>query len=94
MDGNNAKKHLKLYTLGGREKLFCDLSYDYDQVYLKNDELVFYSSKKIQILRCNGKEKADITPQKTVQWMFSSGSSQHYFLIDEGTIQEISLSGG
>ena len=94
MDGGNAKKHLKLYTLSGKEKLFYDLSYDYDQVYLKNDELVFYSGKKIRILRCNGKEKADITPQKTVQWMFSSGNSQRYYLIDEGTIQEISLSGG
>lgn len=86
-------KSLQLFDYSGKKKLTFPITYNYEKVMLNNEEIIFSSEKKCNILRCNGKEKFEFVFDYNIICFLPLKGSEKYLLVDENMIQEIKLSG-
>jgi hypothetical protein len=87
----NDRDTLHIYTLNGKEILNREISYDYTQMDLYEDEIIFLGNHQCSILRLNGHEKLKCEFEDSVEELFPTGNSNVYTLIDADTIRKIKL---
>ncbi len=84
---------LELYDLAGNREMTRDITYDYETVACYNDELIFTTEKKCNILRCNGEEKFKFGFDRSISYFLPGSGSNKYLIIDDNVLQEIKVSG-
>lgn len=88
---NENRYNIKLYNSKGNLELDTGIDYDYDKVYMDNSELIFLSEKDCNIIKKNGSHKFEGMFDTGVQYLFGTGSSSKYFMIDDRMIRIIKL---
>ena len=82
---------LNLYNLSGREKMQQDISYEYADMEMYGDEIIFTGNRSCNILRTNGHDKFDYHFEQEIDAVYPTSDGQVYTLIDSSTIQKIRL---
>ncbi|MCH5252923.1 MAG: hypothetical protein J1F22_08105 [Lachnospiraceae bacterium] len=90
--GDNKKQKLYLYNLKGKEELKRDISYDYAEMKIYGEEIVFYSNYNCYIMRTNGREKFNCEFEEEIDAIFPTENENLYTLIDASEIKTIKLS--
>lgn len=91
-DGKTENQNLFVYDSGGREKLQKNISYEYADMQIYENEIIFTGNRSCNILRTNGHEKFRHEFEHEIDAVFPTVSGTEYTLIDSFTIQKISLS--
>lgn len=90
-EGNEKKQTLSVFDFSGREKLQRDISYEYADMQMYGDEIVFVGNRSCNILRVNGHDKFDYHFEQEIDALYPTADGQIYTLIDSSTIQKIQL---
>ena len=89
-DGN--KNELEVFELSGKRKLKIELSEQYKQVQLNdNNEIMLNSDSKCVIYKMNGIKKFSSNIKGKVEHFYASGDNKCYYLVLENEIQKIKL---
>lgn len=89
--GEAAPKQLILYDLKGNKVLDIALDFDYDKIFLSEDEIIMYDNLTCLVMKVNGKIKFRYTFEGNVTAFYSINDLDRYFLINETKISEILL---
>lgn len=89
-DGS-ANYTLIMYNYTGKKVLEQKINYQYDEVKLEDNEIVFTSDMECNILRINGSEKLHTTFDKKVDYVFHLSGKENYIFIDESKINKVKL---
>lgn len=90
-DGKVDNQILSLFDMKGKQKLEQKISYEYDDMKLHDEEIVFVGNRSCDILRLNGHDKFHYKFEEEIDGVFPTKSGKEYTLIDTSTIQRISL---
>lgn len=90
---NSKESQMVLYNLDGKKILEQKIAYEYDQVKLDGEEIIFTADMACVILRINGTEKFNTNFNKNVEYIFSISGKENYIIIDESKINKVKLSG-
>ena len=82
---------LTVYNEQGGKVISEEVSYNYDSLYIINDEIIFRSNTDVNVLRLNGKEKFDFSFDKTIEHVFPMFLKDEYLIIDQDNINRIKL---
>lgn len=91
-DGKIENQNLFAYDNRGREKLQKNIDYEYADMQIYGNEIIFVGNRTCNILRSNGHEKFRYEFEQEIDAVFPTVSGTEYTLIDSSTIQKISLS--
>ena len=83
--------HLKLYDKSGKIAYEGDIDYEYSNVTMCDDEIIFCTDNKCAILRADGSEKLNCTTEKPFEYFIKASGSSNYFLIDSNDISKVKL---
>lgn len=90
-DAEDEKQTLHVYTMTGREILNREIDYEYSDMQIYSDEIVFSGAHHCNILRLNGKDKWNADLDTETDGVYPTGNSGIYTLITEQNIQKIQL---
>lgn len=68
-----------------------DISYEYADMEMYGDEIIFTGNRSCNILRTNGHDKFDYHFEQEIDAVYPTSDGQVYTLIDSSTIQKIQL---
>ena len=91
-EGKLDSQKLFLYDSRGKEKLQQNISYEYDDMQIYGNEIIFVGNRVCNIMRANGHEKFKYRFQQEIDAIFPTSDSNEYTLIDNLAIHKISLS--
>lgn len=80
-----------VYNEQGDKVLTEEIDYNYDNLTLTKDELIFCSKTNLSILRLNGNEKLSLGLDKGIQHIFPMSLKSEYLIIDQSNISKIKL---
>lgn len=84
---------LYLYNFRGKEELAQPIKYQYSDLYMSEEEIVFTDDKSCHIIRKNGKMKFAFEFGKKCDYFFPASRDNQYYYLDEASIQLVKLSG-
>ncbi len=82
---------LKLYNTSGHEVMRKNLDFDYDNVQMRGDEIIFTGGNECRIYTIKGKVKFNCTFSKTVKDVVPTGYSKRYIVLYENGSEVIRL---
>lgn len=85
------KNQVKVYNLKGKNVLTEVVGYEFNQVDIYGDDIVFHSDLESNILRLNGTEKFYKTYDRNIQYLIPVNKWNQYYLIDDMNIYKIRL---
>lgn len=83
-----------VYDFSGTKILDTTVDYDYDNVYISGNEIIFYTEMQVFIMRLNGTIKWDYKFNESISYFMPVNNKTKYFLINNTNIQLIKLTGG
>lgn len=89
--GEASPKKLLLYDLKGKKILDKALDFDYDKIFLTDEEIIMYDNLTCLVMKMNGKIKFKYTFDGNVKAFYPINNLDRYFLINESKISEILL---
>lgn len=92
--GDESNYKIKLYNMSGKAVLDKAVDYDYESVYMMDNEIIFYSNMGCEILRTNGSEKFKYSFDTAMKYFIKSGEKDRYFIIDNSRITKVELTEG
>lgn len=93
-DAKPENQKLYLYNSKGSEKLQQKISYEYADMQIYGEEIIFVGNRSCNILRFNGKDKFKHEFEQEIDAVFPTTNGNAYTLIDSATIQQITLRKG
>ncbi len=90
-DGKIENQKLILFDEKGKEKLNKKISYEYADVEIYGEEIVFTGNRSCNILRFNGHDKFAYRFEEEIDAVYPTSNGRIYTLIDMSTIQKIKL---
>lgn len=90
-DGKVENQKIFLYDEKGREKLQRNISYEYANMEIHGEEIIFTGNRSCNILRFNGNDKFDYKFEQEIDAVYPTADGTVYTLIDTSTIQKIKL---
>jgi hypothetical protein len=84
-------KKLLLYDLEGKKVLEKALDFDYEKVFLADEEIIMYDNVSCVIMKTNGKIKFRYTFDGNIGAFYPINDLDRYFLVNEANIAEIVL---
>lgn len=90
-DGKIENQKILLYDEKGREKLQRSISYEYANMEIHGEEIIFTGNRSCNILRFNGHDKFDYEFEQEIDAVYPTADGTVYTLIDTSTIQKIKL---
>lgn len=85
------KQILHVYSIRGREVLNRNISYEYADMKIYGDEIIFSGSHHCNIIRINGNDKLDCEFEDGADAIFPTGNGSIYTMIDSESINKIKL---
>lgn len=83
--------NLKLFSVGGKEILDRRIDFEYSQMALYEDEIVFTGNHQCRIIRLNGRDKLNCTFEETAEGIFPTENGSVYIRITPDTIEKVKL---
>ena len=71
--------------------LSCPIKYEYTDMKIYGEEIYFYNSHHIDVLRMNGRAKFSCDFDIEITGVFPGGRSIEYLLVDHRTIRRIRM---
>lgn len=93
-DGNPKNQKLFLYGSNGNEKMQREIAYEYADMHIYGNEIVFVGNRSCNIVRFNGRDKFKKEFEQEIDAIFPTANQNVYTLIDKTTIQQIVLRKG
>lgn len=93
-DGKTENQMLFLYGSNGNEKMQRKITYEYADMHIYGDEIVFVGNRSCNIVRFNGRDKFKKEFEQEIDAIFPTANQNVYTLIDKTTIQQIVLRKG
>lgn len=90
-DGKIENQQILLYDERGREKLQRKIPYEYANVEIHGEEIIFTGNRSCNILRFNGHDKFEYQFEQEIDAVYPTADGKVYTLIDTSTIQKIKL---
>ncbi len=90
-DGKLENQKIVLFDKKGREKLQKKISYEYADMEIYGEEIIFTGNRSANILRFNGHDKFDFKFEQEIDALYPTADGGVYTLIDTSTIQKIKL---
>ncbi len=87
------QKEFVLYDLDGKKVLTKQIDYEYENVFMVGEEVVFLSDLEGIILRNTGSEKFHYTFFKRMDYIFGTNEKNTYIFVDEANIEKVKLIG-
>ncbi len=91
--GNEKGQMLYLFDLQGKQEFAESIDYKYSDVQMTEQEIIFTDAQNCRIIRKNGKVKFSFDFEKKVDYFFPAVKDNHYYLLDETSIQLVKISG-
>ena len=85
------KKNFYLFDLKGKEILRRELSFDFSEMKIYNEEVFFISNLNCRILRSRGSEKFVCEFKEGIDTIYPTANGSVYTLLNKDTIQKIRL---
>lgn len=82
---------LHLYHTSGGQKMKKEITFEYSDMNIYRDEILFWSSHECHILRKNGREKFSCKFKEEIEMLYPTRNKQVYTLVDAVSIQKIKL---
>lgn len=90
-DGKLENQKLLLLDKKGKERLQRNISYEYANMEIYGEEIIFTGNRSCNILRFNGHDKFDYKFEQEIDALYPTADGGVYTLIDTSTIQKIKL---
>lgn len=90
-DGKIENQELLLIDERGREKLRRKIPYEYANMEIHGEEIIFTGNRSCNILRFNGHDKFEYQFEQEIDAVYPTSDGMLYTLIDASTIQKIKL---
>ena len=88
---NDESQMLHLYSISGSEKMRKEISYEYSDMKIFGDEIVFWSSHHCYILRKNGREKLNAQLEEEIELCYPQKRGSLYTIVDAVSIKKVKL---
>lgn len=85
------KYKIMVYDLKGKKVLEKKVDYDYENVSIYGDDIIFKTNLECYILRMNGKEKFHGRFAKNISYIYPADRLNRYYFINDTNIEEIKL---
>lgn len=85
------KYEVLLYNLSGKKVLDKKMNFDYNNISLSGDEIIFYSDLYWVIWRVNGKEKLNYTFSNAISYVLPVNNMDKYIIVDSDKLNEVKL---
>ena len=85
------KYKIMVYDLKGKKVLEKKVDYDYENVSIYGDDIIFKTNLECYILRMNGKEKFHGRFDKNISYIYPADRLNRYYFINDTNIEEIKL---
>lgn len=89
-DGTSAK-HLMLYDLKGNRVLKKALDFEYEKIYMSDNEIILYDNMTCMIMKPNGKIKFRYTFDTNIEVIYPINGFDRYLVASENKLNEIQL---
>lgn len=90
-EGKIENQELLLIDERGREKLRRKIPYEYANMEIHGEEIIFTGNRSCNILRFNGHDKFEYQFEQEIDAVYPTSDGMLYTLIDASTIQKIKL---
>jgi hypothetical protein len=84
-------KHLILYDLSGKKVLDKVLDFDYDNIFMTDEEIIMYGKSSCIVMKTNGKVKFRSTFEGNLEGFYPINNLDRYFLVNETKVSELLL---
>lgn len=84
-------KQLLLYDLKGKKVLDKAIDFDYETIYLTDNEVIMYDNMSCVIMKMNGKTKFRYTFDSNIEAIYPINGVDEYYLANETELYEIQL---
>lgn len=88
---DDAPYKVRVFEISGKEVLTRSLDFEYETVFMKGKEIVFYSSQGMMIMRVNGVVKLNYDFAEKVEAVFPARKTNHFYFLTSGRLDEIKL---
>lgn len=88
-EGQN--RMLQIYNSSGKEILKKEIDFEYDEVNIAGDEIMFATETEARIIRMNGSSKLKCKFASNMEYFFKSEREDIYYAIDANEIYRIKL---
>lgn len=88
---DSSSSRLLLYDLAGNKVLEKELTFDYKNLYLSDEEIILYDNLSCLIYKTNGKEKFRYTFTTNISAFYPINHLDRYFMVNPKEILEIQL---
>lgn len=89
-EGTSAKS-IVLYDLSGKRILKKALDFDYEKIYLADNEIILYDNMSCLIMKLNGKTKFRYTFDMNIEAIFPINGFDRYFVAGDNKLNAIQL---
>jgi hypothetical protein len=89
-EGTSSQK-VVLYDLTGKSLLEKPIDFNYNKIYLSDEEIIMYDNTSCLIMKLNGKDKFRYTFDSNIVALYPVNNLDKYYLADENVIKEIQL---
>lgn len=84
-------RNLVLYNLKGEKVLDRKLDFDYNQIYLADDEIIMYDNTSCIVMKINGTIKFSYTFDSNILGLYPINELDRYYYISDKEITQINL---
>ena len=89
--GENSTKSLRLYNMKGEKVLEKEVLYEYDNISMHGEDIIFYNETNCGIMRTDGSEKFKYSFDKGIDYFIKGDGTNTYYLIDSDNISVVKL---
>lgn len=86
-----SNKQLVLYNLSGKKVLDKPVDYEYENIYLSDEEIIMNDNMSCLILKANGKVKFKYTFDTNIDAIYPINNLDRYYLANGNELSEIQL---
>lgn len=91
--GSTEDQEAHLFNFRGKEEMAREFHYEYSDVMMAGQEILFTDEQTCHILRKNGREKFSFDFGKNYDYFFPAPKDNQYYYVDKASIQLVKLSG-
>lgn len=91
--GSTEDQEVHLFNFRGKEEMTRECRYEYSDVRMADQEILFTDERTCHILRKNGREKFSFDFGKNYDYFFPATKDNQYYYVDKASIQLVKLSG-
>jgi len=90
-DATDARYELQAYNYKGRQILNLEFDFEYTDIKMNDDEIIFYDTSEVNIYRTSGKQKLSTRYDKEITSFDPLSGFHKYLVVTEDSIDQIRI---